>query len=328
MIELNLTAENRQEELVKAYLEEHASEELAEKINNGTLYTKNGMPLTNKKTLAGFMKYACEEARKLAPKGANSACVEDAVVYGWAIHYFEEDSIEGTLYTLDGAEYKPVPKSGPRSIAKTEAKPIPEKKTEAPNEDQFSFFNLSDNAEKEEEPVEDEEQEEELEETEEEKETIKPVPVAEKPKPSPFYEQYREIENTYPDHVVAYRIGDFYEVLGDYAKPLADALDLTLTGRDCGLENRVPMIGFPYHRAEDYFGRIVNAGYRLAVVESSSDIRIVSEESTVDGQTGEVLTETEKAPAPTENQSDLEKHFDPECLLRISELLDGQITMR
>ena len=111
MIELNLTAENRQEELVKAYLEEHASQELAEKINNGTLFTKDGVPLTNKKTLAGFMKYACEEARKLAPKGANSACVEDATVYGWAIHYFEEDSIEGTLYTLDGAEYKPDRKS-------------------------------------------------------------------------------------------------------------------------------------------------------------------------------------------------------------------------
>ena len=327
MIALNLTAENKQEELVKAYLEENASEELAEKINNGTLYTKDGMPLTNKKTLAGFMKYACEEARKLAKQGANSACVEDTVVYGWAIHYFEEDSIEGTLYTLDGAEYKPAPKSTSRSTAKTEPKPVPEKKTEASNEDQFSFFNLSDNVEKEEGSVEDEEPEE-IEENPEEQEKIEPPPVPEKPKPSPFYEQFREIGNAYPDHVVAYRIGDFYEVLGDYAKPLADALDLTLTGRDYGLANRVPMIGFPYHRAEDYFGRIVNAGYRLAVVESPSEIRIVSNESTVDGQTGEVLTETENAPAPTENQSDLEKYFDPECLLRISELLDGQITMR
>jgi len=327
MIALNLTAETKQEELVKAYLEENASEELAEKINNGTLYTKDGMPLTNKKTLAGFMKYACEEARKLAQKGANSACVEDAVVYGWAIHYFEEDSIEGTLYTLDGAEYKPAPKSSPRTTAKTEPKLIPEKKTEASNEDQFSFFNLSDNVEKKEEPEEYEESEE-IEEVPEEQEKIEPPPVPKNPKPSPLYEQYREIENAYPDHVVAYRIGDFYEVLGDYAKPLADALDLTLTGRDCGYENRVQMIGFPFHRAEDYFGRIVNAGYRLAVVESPSEIRIVSNESTVDGQTGEVLTETEKAPAPTENQSDLEKYFDPECLLRISELLDGQITMR
>jgi hypothetical protein len=327
MIALNLTAENKQEELVKAYLEENASEELAEKINNGTLYTKDGMPLTNKKTLAGFMKYACEEARKLATKGANSACVEDSVVYGWAIHYFEEDSIEGTLYTLDGAEYKSAPKEGSKSTAKTEPKPVPEKKIEASNKDQFSFFNLSDATEKEEEP-DGEEPEEEVEEVPEEQEKIEPPPVPEKPKPSPLYEQYREIENAYPDHVVAYRIGDFYEVLGEYAKPLADALDLTLTGRECGLENRVPMIGFPYHRAEEYFSRIVNAGYRLAVVESSSDIRIVSDESTVDGQTGEVLTVTEKAPATTENQNDLEKYYDPECLLRISEMLDGQITMR
>lgn len=53
------------------------------------------------------MKFAENEARKLAEKGANSACVEDSVVYGWAIHYFEEDSIEGKLYNEDGTEYAP-----------------------------------------------------------------------------------------------------------------------------------------------------------------------------------------------------------------------------
>lgn len=220
MIALNLKAKNKQEELVKAYLEENASEELAEKINNGTLYTKDGMPLTNKKTLAGFMKYACEEARKLAQKGANSACVEDAVVFGWAIHYFEEDSIEGTLYTLDGAEYKLAPKSASRSTAKTEPKPVPEKKTEASNEDQFSFFNLSENVEK----------EEEQEETDEEETETVPVKAVD--------------ENT-------------GEVLVDEE-------------------------------------------------ELAKHLSSVSEEET----------------------SDLEKYFDPECLLRISELLDGQITMR
>lgn len=326
MIALNLTAENKQEELVKAYLEEHASEELAEKINNGTLFTKDGVPLTNKKTLAGFMKYACEEARKLAQKGANSACVEDSVVYGWAIHYFEEDSIEGTLYTLDGAEYKSAPKAGSRSTSKTEPKPVPEKKTEASNEDQFSFFNLTDASEKEEEPEEDEEPEEKVEEVPEEQEKIEPPPVPEKPKPSPLYEQYREIENAYPDHVVAYRIGDFYEVLGDYAKPLADALDLTLTGRDCGLEKRVPMIGFPYHRAEDFFGRIVKAGYRLAVVESPSEIRIVSGERTVDGQTGEVLTESDSSQYSSADE--LASHFDADAVYRLSLLFDDCFIMR
>ena len=87
---LNLETKTKEQELVKAYLEENASETLAEKINNGTPFEKYGKSFINKKTLDGFMKYASDEARKLASKGANSACVEDKVVYGWAIHYFEE----------------------------------------------------------------------------------------------------------------------------------------------------------------------------------------------------------------------------------------------
>ena len=103
-MELNLTAQNKQEELVLKYLQDNASETLADKINNGTPFEKDGKPLLNTKTLAGFMNYACDEARKLAEKGANSACIDDATVYGWAIHYFEEESIEGTLYTIDRSE--------------------------------------------------------------------------------------------------------------------------------------------------------------------------------------------------------------------------------
>ena len=62
--------------------------------------------LLNKKTLDGFMKFACDEAKKQAEKGASCACIDDDVVYGWAVHYFEEDSVEGTLYGEDGAEYR------------------------------------------------------------------------------------------------------------------------------------------------------------------------------------------------------------------------------
>lgn len=112
MIKLNLTPQNKQEELILTYLQNNASETLADKINNGTPFEKDGHPLLNKKTLSGFMKYACDEARKLAEKGANSACIDDVTVYGWAIHFFEEDSIEGTLYTIDGEEYKPAPEKG------------------------------------------------------------------------------------------------------------------------------------------------------------------------------------------------------------------------
>ena len=105
-MKLNLEAKTKSQKLVKKYLENNSSDALAEKINGGAKVVKDGKSLVNKKTLDGFMKYATEEARKLAEKGANSACVEDEVVFGWAIHYFEEDSIEGTLYSEDGTEYK------------------------------------------------------------------------------------------------------------------------------------------------------------------------------------------------------------------------------
>ena len=123
-MELTLKANDSSQEKIKKYLEENASETLADKINNGVVIEKDGKKLVNKKNLGGFMRFACEEARKQAAKGANSACVDDAVVYGWAIHYFEEESIEGVLYNEDGTEYKPTRKtvSTPKTVtAKSKA---------------------------------------------------------------------------------------------------------------------------------------------------------------------------------------------------------------
>ena len=147
MVTLNLTAVGAEQELIKKYLAENASDSLADKINNGVRIEKDGKTLINKKTFDGFMKYANEEARKLAAKGAASACVEDKVVYGWAIHYFEEDSIEGTLYNEDGAEYKP-PK--PVKAKQTVSTSILNKTTTIPPKEpagQLSLFDFTDNAE-------------------------------------------------------------------------------------------------------------------------------------------------------------------------------------
>ena len=141
MTKLNLDASSSEQEMVKVYLEDNASETLAEKINNGTPIEKDGKQLINRKTLDGFMRYACDEARKLAAKGASSACVEDKTVFGWAIHYFEEDSIEGTLYNADGTKYKPVrtPTSKPTTTVKAVAKPQP-----APQMTLFDFMEKED----------------------------------------------------------------------------------------------------------------------------------------------------------------------------------------
>lgn len=74
--------------------------------------------------------------KKLVDKGANSACVKDSIVYGWAIHYFEEDSIEGKLFNEDGTEYKPIVKTVPKHSTLTKAEPS------KPKQQQASLFDL------------------------------------------------------------------------------------------------------------------------------------------------------------------------------------------
>lgn len=134
-MKLNLETKTKEQELIKQYLEENVSEILAEKINNGVKIVKDNKTLINKKDLNGFMNYANAEARKLAEKGSNCACIEDKVVYGWAIHYFEEDSIEDKLYNKDGTEYKVEIK---KATPKIESKPEPKK----PEKQQATLFDL------------------------------------------------------------------------------------------------------------------------------------------------------------------------------------------
>ena len=289
MIKLNLTPQNKQEELILNYLQNNASETLADKINNGTSFEKDGKPLLNKKTLAGFMKYACDEARKLAEKGANSACIDDATVYGWAIHYFEEESIEGTLYTIDGAEYKPTVKRVESNAVK--AKPEQKKQENV----QFSFFdNLSVQEVKEHETDNssvDTEENEVIEQNGNDEQT----PVASNTPNGTFFEKYQALKQQNPAYVIAYRLGDFYEILGDKAVAIAREIDLTLTSRDCGLQERVPMIGFPYHASENYFSKIAKS-HDLLVVDTDGNTRFISQQdckktTQIDYETGEILGE-------------------------------------
>ena len=270
-MQLNLIAERQEEKLIKQYLEENASDTLAEKINNGVQIKKDGKQLINKKTLSGFMKYACNQAKEQAPKGATSACIDHETVYGWAVHYFGEDSIEETLYNPDGTEYKAA-KPKPITPVQTPVKTA-SKKPEGPV--QFSLFDLA------EEEVKEEEQETVEESTETE---IKEI---EKPKGSPLYQQYMSFQDKYPDCIVALRVGDFYEIFGENAKKVSEAIDLTLTGRDCGLPERVPMVGYPYHVADIYVAKLVDKGFKVAIVESMDNFQIIPQK--VDTDTGEII---------------------------------------
>lgn len=296
MIKLNLTPQNKQEELILNYLQNNASETLADKINNGTPFEKDGNPLLNKKTLSGFMKYACDEARNLAEKGANSACIDDATVYGWAIHFFEEDSIEGTLYTIDGAEYKPAPKKSVNTKPAT-VKPQPQKQQSL----QFSLFDKFDENDVKA-PTNDGLSAESAEMTVDTKKETTSVktptkPVVEENKGNDMYQKYMSYQAEYKTAIVAYRLGDFYEVFGDNAVTLGNELSLTITSRDVGLKDRIPMVGFPYHAAENYFAKIVK-NHDLYIIENDGEKQFVERikpavNRLIDEDTGEILSEEE-----------------------------------
>lgn len=162
MVKLNLEAEGTEQQAVLSYLQENVSETLADKINNGIYVEKDSKRLLNKKDLNGFMRFACNEAKKLAEKNAQSACVMDSVVYGWAVHYFEEDSIDGTLFNEDGTEYKKVVPTQPKTTVT--AKPVITKPKK--NEGQVSIFDMNFD-ENEQNDVDDEEQDDGVDDTDE-----------------------------------------------------------------------------------------------------------------------------------------------------------------
>ncbi|MBR2387803.1 MAG: DNA mismatch repair protein MutS [Clostridia bacterium] len=84
-------------------------------------------------------------------------------------------------------------------------------------------------------------------------------------------EQYFEIKNQYKDHLLFYRLGDFYEMFFDDAILASRELGLTLTGRDCGEAERAPMCGVPFHSAEGYIGELIEKGYKVAICEQTED---------------------------------------------------------
>lgn len=343
MPKLNLQAKDETQKIIKRYLEEHVSDTLAEKINNGVLIKKDGKSLLNKKTLNGCIEFSAQEAQKLVEKGARAACIQDCVVFGWAIHYFEEDTIEGTLYNPDGTEYKPKTTSPPACVSTTYTPPAPKPKP------QMSLFDLleKDSLAQKQENVCKNRSEEYEEPTEEELceaancdepvDEIKPVHIpAIENLGSPFYQRYKKMQDKYPDHIVAFRRGDFYEILGSNAELFAKEFSLTLTGRDCGLSERVPMVGFPLQAADTYLAKALGKGYKIAAIDTSNDVKLLekeepktdtSEKHWTDKQTyvddDGVMHYAEYEALPYDPTA-----FDVEALCKIDELFGNEIEMR
>ena len=342
MPKLNLQAKDETQKIIKEYLEEHVSVPLAEKINNGVMIQKDGKSLLNKKSMDGCIEFSVQEAQKLVEKGARAACIQDCVVFGWAIHYFEEDAIEGTLYNPDGTEYKPKTTSPPACVSTTYTPPAPKPKP------QMSLFDLleKDSLAQKQENVCENRSEEYEEPTEEELceaancdepvDGIKPVIPAVENLGSPFYQRYKKMQEKYPDHIVAFRRGDFYEILGSNAELFAKEFSLTLTGRDCGLSERVPMVGFPLQTADTYLAKALGKGYKIAVIDTRDNVKLLEkEESTpnpsekhpIDEQTyvddDGVMHYTEDEALPYDPTA-----FDVEALCKIDELFGNEIEVR
>lgn len=88
---------------------------------------------------------------------------------------------------------------------------------------------------------------------------------------TPMMQQYMETKNQYKDCILFYRLGDFYEMFFDDALCVTKELELTLTGKSCGLDERAPMCGVPFHSAESYINRLVERGYKVAICEQVED---------------------------------------------------------
>jgi len=91
---------------------------------------------------------------------------------------------------------------------------------------------------------------------------------------SPMMQHYLKTKDENPDCVLFYRLGDFYEMFFDDAVNISKELELTLTGKDCGLEERAPMCGIPYHAAEVYISRLIEKGYKVAICEQVQDPKL------------------------------------------------------
>ena len=320
MTKLNLAAKGDDQIAVLNYLQQNASDILADKINNGVQIAKDGVTLINKKTLDGFFRYATEEARKLVAKDARCACVLDRVVFGWAIHYFEEDEIEGTLYNLDGTEYKTAVK--PVTTPKITTKPVVTKPKK--NEGQLSIFDMTlpddEPDDTDEDVCDDTEDLYEVQDvceptnqptsqqvsipiiiTHNDTQTSTPAKVAtpqnvttpvQPTQPiitapitsqsanshvddkAMFYYKYEIMQRQYPNNILLYRVGDFYEALDRNAELLAKTIGLTLTGLSCGGAGRHPMCGIPYHALDVYVDKI-KQHFAITIMDSDNDVRVV-----------------------------------------------------
>ena len=93
---------------------------------------------------------------------------------------------------------------------------------------------------------------------------------------SPMMKQYMEIKDKYEDSIIFFRLGDFYEMFFDDAILTSRILELTLTGKQAGLEEKVPMCGIPHHAYASYVDELIDKGYKVAICEQLQELILIS----------------------------------------------------
>ena len=91
---------------------------------------------------------------------------------------------------------------------------------------------------------------------------------------SPMMRHYMETKKQYPDCILFYRLGDFYEMFFEDAQTASRELEITLTGKECGLSERAPMCGVPFHAVDSYLNKLVQKGYKVAIAEQMEDPKL------------------------------------------------------
>lgn len=151
-----------------------------------------------------------------------------------------------------------------------------------------------------------------------------------KSKISPMMKQYIDIKKRYKGHILFFRLGDFYEMFFDDAIVVSKALELTLTGRDCGLEERAPMCGVPYHSSEMYIKKLIEMGYKVAICEQITDpseSKGIVERDVVRVVTPGTLIESSMLDESSNNYLCSLYYKDEECALCFADISTGEVNL-
>ncbi len=313
--------------------------------------------------------YNAAKNNKNKTQNVKAVAKEGTAILDEAIKYFNDDKIIGELYDENGNLYKKAPEL-PKEIAKATKTMAVAQKKEPDKPQQFTLFSLleenkaqqsiaietprveqpkqeailfSDSSD----DVEDDEENNECVESVDEEtpcafdvdretgEILSPIP-AEHAVPvqqcSPLYQKYLSFQGQNPQAVIAYRLGDFFEIFGDNAIKVSNRLELILTGRDFGLTERIPMVGFPYHASDTYFRKIAEFA-PLIVVEDDTATPYVSEEKTaikapVIEENEPTVYENNEEADEFEEERALQQFFDKDALCALYELFDYNLDMQ